>query len=70
MIENNSMVKADAQVYLACDVQRLLGIGRSSAYTFLEKVYQQENPPFRVLKVGKLFRVPKRGFDDWLNGTV
>ena len=27
-----------------------------------------KNPPFKVLKIGKLFRVPKRGFDEWLNG--
>lgn len=70
MIENNSMAKVEAQVYLAGDVQRLLGIGRSSAYAFLERVYQQENPPFRVLKVGKLFRVPKHSFDEWLNGAT
>lgn len=31
-------------------------------------VYNQKNPPFKVLKIGKLFRVPKRGFDEWLNG--
>ncbi|MDO4277184.1 MAG: helix-turn-helix domain-containing protein [Eubacteriales bacterium] len=56
------------QVYMAADIQRMLGIGKSSAYTFLEEVHRQKNPPFRVLKIGKLFRVPKRGFDEWLNG--
>lgn len=39
-------------------------------YTFLEDVYKQKNPPFRVLKIGKLFRVPKKGFDEWLNGDL
>ena len=38
--------------------------------TFLEDVYKQKNPPFRVLKIGKLFRVPKKGFDEWLNGSL
>ena len=61
-------VQDDKMVYLAADIQHLLGIGRSSVYTFLEQVYQDENPPFRVLKIGKLFRVPKRSFDEWLNG--
>ena len=60
----------DQQVYLAGDIQRMLGIGKSKAYTFLEDVYKQKNPPFRVLKIGKLFRVPKKGFDEWLNGSL
>ena len=63
-------VGIDQQVYLAADIQRMLGIGKSKAYTFLEDVYNQKNPPFKVLKIGKLFRVPKRGFDEWLNGGV
>ena len=63
-------VAVDQQVYLAGDIQRMLGIGRSKAYTFLEEVYKQKNPPFKVLKIGKLFRVPKRGFDEWLNGGL
>ena len=60
----------DQQVYLVGDIQRMLGIGKSKAYTFLEDVYKQKNPPFRVLKIGKLFRVPKKGFDEWLNGSL
>ena len=63
-------VAVDQQVYLAGDIQRMLGIGKSKAYTFLEDVYKQKNPPFRVLKIDKLFRVPKKGFDEWLNGSL
>ncbi|WP_242972316.1 DNA-binding protein [Lachnoclostridium edouardi] len=63
-------VGIDQQVYLAADIQRMLGIGKSKSYMFLEEVYKQKNPPFKVLKIGKLFRVPKRGFDDWLNGGL
>ena len=51
-IDNEAAV--DQQVYLAGDIQRMLGIGKSKAYTFLEDVYKQKNPPFRVLKIGKL----------------
>lgn len=65
-VDNEGTV--DQQVYLAADIQRMLGIGKSKAYTFFEDVYKQKNPPFKVLKIGKLFRVPKRGFDEWLNG--
>ena len=53
-------VGIDQQVYLAADIQRML----------VEEVYKQKNPPFKVLKIGKLFRVPKKGFDDWLNGGL
>ena len=67
-VDNEGTV--DQQVYLAADIQRMLGTGKSKAYTFLEDVYNQKNPPFKVLKIGKLFRVPKRGFDEWLNGGV
>lgn len=56
------------QVYFATDIQRILGIGKSKSYTFLEDVYNQKNPPFKVIKIGKLFRVPKYSFDQWLNG--
>ena len=63
-------VGIDQQVYLAADIQRMLGIGKSKSYMFLEEVYKQKNPPFKVLKIGKLFRVPKKGFDDWLNGGL
>lgn len=63
-------VNQEKSVYLACDIQRMLGIGKSKSYTFLEEVYKSQNPPFRVIKIGKLFRVPKNSFDAWLNDSV
>ncbi len=67
-IENEAAV--DQQVCLASGIQRMLGIGKSKGYTFLEDVYKQKNPPFRVLKIGKLFRTLKKEFDEWLNGDL
>ncbi len=58
----------DKKVYDVEDIQRLLGIGRSKAYTYLDEVYQKQEP-FRVIKIGKLFRVPKQSFDNWLDGN-
>lgn len=58
----------DSKVYLASDVQKALALGRSKTYQFLEEVYQKQEP-FRVIRVGKLFRVPQKSFDDWLNAT-
>ncbi|PLT59269.1 hypothetical protein CDL27_10290 [Mediterraneibacter gnavus] len=46
-----------------------LGIGRSKAYTFLDEVYENQKP-FRVVKIGRLYRVPKEVFDKWLNGEI
>lgn len=64
----NENMQVIQQVYLAADIQTILGIGKSKSYTFLDEVYKDENPPFRVLKIGKLFRVPKISFDEWLYG--
>lgn len=57
----------ERKVYLADDIAELLGIGRSKTYQFLDEAYKTQ-PPFRVIKVGKLVRVPKESFDKWLYG--
>ena len=67
---NNCFEETTQQVYLAADIQKILGIGKSKSYLFLEEVYRQKNPPFRVIKIGKLFRVPKASFDAWLNACA
>lgn len=56
-----------AKVYSAEDVQQILGIGRSKVYDYLEKVYKQKKP-FRVIKIGRIYRIPKEPFDKWING--
>lgn len=58
----------ETQVYLASDIQRALSLGRSKTYQFLDEVYKNQGP-FRVIKVGKLFRVPKKSFDEWINAA-
>jgi hypothetical protein len=58
----------EVQVYMASDVQKALGIGRSKTYQFLEEVYKKQEP-FRVIKVGKLFRIPQKSFDEWINAV-
>ena len=54
------------KVYLASDIQKALSLGRSKTYQFLDEVYEKQEP-FRVIKVGKLFRVPQKSFDEWIN---
>ncbi|MCD8110405.1 MAG: helix-turn-helix domain-containing protein [Clostridiales bacterium] len=60
----------ESMVYLASDIQKVLGLGRTKTYEFLNDVYKQKNPPFRVIKVGTSIRVLKTSFDAWLNDTV
>lgn len=55
------------RVYSAEDIQQLLGVGRSKVYEYLEKVYKEQTP-FRVLKIGRVYRIPKDSFDRWING--
>ena len=55
------------KVYEAEDIQKLLGLGRSKTYEFLDEVFQKQEP-FRVIKIGKLYRIPCVLFDRWLYG--
>ncbi len=55
------------KVYEAEDIQKLLGIGRTKAYEFLDEVYTKQEP-FRVIKIGKMYKIPCRPFDKWLSG--
>lgn len=60
IIENN------ASVYLPSDIARMLSISRTMCYAFLNEAYKN-NGPFKVIKINKSIRVPKEGFDEWLN---
>ena len=60
-------MNVEKQVYDAEDIQKLLGIGRSKAYAFLDEAYEKQKP-FRVIRIGRLYRVPKEAFDRWLRG--
>ena len=51
------------------DIKVILGVGRNSAYSFLEETYKNQEP-FKVYKVGRLYRVPKTSFDAWLKGEM
>jgi hypothetical protein len=44
------------------DVREYLEIGRRQSYLLME------NPPFHVVRVGKLFKISKVNFLRWLDG--
>lgn len=50
-----------AEVYTVKDICEILSIGRNTAYRLITKA------PFRVIKIGDVYRIPKDGFDDWLH---
>ena len=56
------------QVYSISEIQKLLGLGRTKTYNFLDEVYKKQEP-FWVIKIGKLYRIPKDSFDKWLNSS-
>lgn len=60
-------MKLQCDVYEASDIQHKLSISKTSAYKLLKEAYEQ-NGPFRVIKIGTLYRVPKKEFDLWLYG--
>lgn len=51
------------------DIQKLLGVGRTMAYDLVKKAYKTKDP-FRVIKVGRLYRIPKKPFDEWIGGSA
>ena len=52
----------EKQVYTVQDIMAMLSISKNMAYKFIK-----ENPPFKVIKIGDLYRVNKESFDLWLN---
>lgn len=55
----------ESAVYLAEDIQMALSLGKTKTYEFLRQVYTTQQP-FRVIKIGRVFRIPKNSFDRWL----
>ncbi|HJB90234.1 MAG: DNA-binding protein [Clostridiales bacterium] len=58
----------ESRVYSVAEVKDILGVSRSKAYEFIKNAYKDEGP-FRVIKVGDNYRIPKASFDQWLNGA-
>ena len=58
-----------ANLYDVEDLQNLLGIGRTRAYQLVKEAYEKQQP-FKVIKLGKLYRIPKKPFDDWMEGNT
>lgn len=51
--------------YDVVDIQKMLGLGRSTTYTWIQGIYKVQQP-FKVVKVGKLYKISKKSFDEWI----
>lgn len=59
----------EQMVYEVSDVQKILGIGRTRAYEYIQEVYKNK-APFKVLKIGRIYKIPKKSFETWLNEEI
>ena len=55
------------KVYDVSEIQTILGIGRNKIYEYLDEVSKTQEP-FIVIKIGKLYKIPKQPFDRWISG--
>ncbi len=56
-------------VYDVVDVQKILGLGRTKAYEYIQEVYKNKTP-FKVVKIGRIYKISKKSFDCWLSGEI
>ncbi len=52
----------ESKIYTVTNIKDLLNISRTKAYEYVKKVYK-EGKPFKVIKVGENYRIPKTSFD-------
>lgn len=51
--------------YNVKDIQKILGIGRNSAYDFLQDAHKT-GQPFKVIKIGTIYKIPILSFNNWM----
>ena len=56
----------EKRVYEVEEIQEILHIGRTKVYEFIKAVYREQKP-FKVIKIGNIYRIPKTSFDKWLD---
>jgi len=57
----------EKEVYEPEEIQRKLGLSKNKVYDFLEDVYLNTHL-FKVIRIGRLYKVPIKSFDLWFNG--
>ncbi len=52
---------AEKRIYTVNEIQKMLGIGRNSAYTLVN------SGVFKTVRIGGSIRISKQSFDEWLD---
>lgn len=52
---------SERRTYLVEDIEKILRIGRSSAYELVKQGH------FKTVRIGTAIRVSKKSFDEWLD---
>jgi hypothetical protein len=52
------------RVYTVREIMGILSISKNAAYNFIEN-----NPPFKVFRVGSSYRIGKISFDQWFENA-
>lgn len=61
-----TQIDNEKRVYEVEEIQEILNVGRTKIYEFIKKVHKEQQP-FKVIKIGNLYRIPKKSFDQWLD---
>jgi hypothetical protein len=57
------------EVLNSSDIMSILDIGKNTANEFIKKAYEVQSP-FPVYKIGKMYRIPKTRFLNWLHADT
>ncbi|MBP3930321.1 MAG: helix-turn-helix domain-containing protein [Peptostreptococcaceae bacterium] len=55
------------KVLTAKDIQEILGVCEKTAYSLIQQSLKREYM-FRVIKIGRNYKIPKEPFLNWLDG--
>lgn len=53
------------KMYSVKEVQEMLGLPKTTIYTFIKRVFEEQYP-FVVVKIGRFYMIPKISFNLWL----
>ena len=57
--------KTESLFYSAEEVSKMMGLCKTKGYAFLDKT-MAIGKPFVVIRVDKLYRIPKESFNSWI----
>ena len=63
-VTNMSTAMTESRCYTVKDLQKILGLSRPVVYELLKR------NEFRWIMIGGKYRISKKSFDEWLDGTA